>query len=194
MLPLILVLVAALLALGLYRATSGGGRAAFHATTYEPPAAAEGFTLTDHTGSELSLSDLRGTPVLLFFGFTNCPDVCPLTLSRLRNALDAAEAGPDQARILLVTVDPERDTPEALQRYVSGFGPAVTGLTGPPDVLRSIYSAYGVQASPGHDSPEAMLHTSAVFGIDRHGLLRVLLRPDVPEAELNADVQTLLDL
>lgn len=190
---LVLLMTVALLALGLFRAGVGAAPD-FHATAYEPAGEAPGFTLTDHTGSELSLAELRGTPIFLFFGYTHCPDVCPLTLTRLRRALDAAGARPGDAHVLLVTVDPARDTPEVLARYVGAFGEGVTGLTGPPEVLEGIYRAYGVHATTDHADPAMVMHTSAVFGIDRAGDLRVLLRPDVAEEEFHADVETLLEI
>ncbi len=188
------ILVAALLVLGLL----GGGLFArapeFHATAYEPPAPAADFTLTDHTGESLSLAALRGSPVFLFFGYTHCPDVCPLTLSRLREALEAAGTDAVNARVLLVTVDPMRDTPGVLAAYVRNFGPAVTGLTGSEQEIRSVMTAFGIHADSEHGDASMIGHTTAIFGIDRAGMIRVLLRPDAPPAELNADVATLLEI
>lgn len=185
--------LAALATLAVLAAT-GRPRATFHGTAYEPPEPAPDFTLTEHTGRTVRLRDLRGRVVLLFFGYTHCPDVCPLTLDKLHRVLDDLGAGPDRARILLVTVDPERDTPEALSRYLARFGAGVSGLTGPPETLRRLYAAYGVHAQPGQGSHPGMMHTSAVFGIDRSGQLRVLLRHEHPDAELASDLRTLLEL
>jgi len=183
-----------LLVLGIFQARAGARAPEFHATAYEPPAAAAPFTLIDHTGAPLSLEQLRGAPVLLFFGYTHCPDVCPLTLTRLRNALQEAGRAADDARVLLVTVDPARDTPDALAAYVRNFGPAFTGLTGTEEEIRAVLSDYGVHAEAEHDEPGLLGHTSAIFGIDREGMIRVLLRPEAPAEELAADVATLLAL
>jgi protein SCO1/2 len=189
----LMVILGALLVLALFRAHLRASPPAFHATAYEPPDRAPAFTLMDHTGAPRSLADFRGRPVLLFFGYTHCPDVCPITLSRLQEAL--AEAGDDgeEARVVLVTVDPERDTPDVLAAYVSRFGPNVVGLTGEMEALRGVYRAYGIHAEPGHDGAEP-LHTSPVIGIDREGQRRVVLRADAPRDQLHTDVETLLDL
>jgi protein SCO1 len=194
LLLLLALVVATLLVLGLVRTFAGGSVPAFHATAYEPPAPAADFALDDHAGSRTTLSGLRGVPVFLFFGYTHCPDVCPLTLTRLRAALDAAGPAAAEARVLLITVDPARDTPEVLSTYVARFGPQVIGLTGSPEELKAVQAAYGVHSAPEHSDPSLLGHTSAVFGIDRQGRIRVLLHPDVPAAELDADVATLLRL
>jgi protein SCO1 len=167
---------------------------AFFGTPYPDPDAAPAFELVNHHGAMESLASHQGTVVLVFFGFTHCPDVCPLTLSRLANTVERLGPRGDDVRILLITVDPERDSPDALAEYVARFGPSVTGLTGEPALLESIRRAYGVFAVPhvGHDGTEMTAHTDAVFGIDRAGLLRVLIRPDAPEHEMEADLRTLL--
>jgi protein SCO1 len=188
------IVAAALLVLGLVGSAVFARSPAFHATAYEPPAPAPRFTLTDHTGGVTSLEELRGAPVLLFFGYAHCPDVCPLTLARLRDALDAAGSAGEDARVLLVTVDPARDTPEALAAYVRNFGPAFTGLTGSEGEIRALLAEYGIHAAAEPHDASVLAHTSAVFGIDREGMIRVLLRPDAPPDELRADVATLLEL
>lgn len=169
--------------------------AEFRGTAYEPPEMAPEFFLVEHTGRTLRLSDLRGRPVLVFFGYTKCPDVCPLTLTSLRQALDELGAGPDDVRVAMITVDPANDTMEALARYVAQFGPGVSGLTGSPDALNALYSAYGVHATSldGQHS-EMVMHTPAVFGIDSAGQLRVLLHPTDPNSGLTDDLRTLLRL
>lgn len=185
---------AAALLLGPRAGLGSGG--AFHGTAYPEPEPAPGFELTDHRGEVARLEDFRGRTVLLFFGFTHCPDVCPLTLARLSQALEALGARAADARVLLVSVDPERDTPEVLARYVERFGRQVTGLTGAAEALAELRRAYGVYAAPqaGHDGHPMLVHTTAVFGIDRQGRLRVLLRAEGPEEELRADIARLLRL
>jgi protein SCO1 len=172
----------------------GTGAHAFHGTTYDDPDPAPAFTLTDHQGQPARLSDFQGEAVLLFFGFTHCPDVCPLTLNRLTQVLEGMGTRGEQVRVLLVTVDPERDTPEMLARYVERFGPRVTGMTGDQGELAAIRKEYGVYAAemPDHSGHMMTVHTPAVFGIDRGGRLRVLIHPDAPEAELQADIRALL--
>ena len=177
-------------AVSLYRQTRP---VEFHGTAYEPPTAAPEFSLVEHTGRRVRLSDLRGRPVLLFFGYTKCPDVCPLTLNALRRALDSIGAGPGDVSVAMITVDPGNDTIESLARYVANFGPGVSGLTGSPDALNALYGAYGVHATVvGGVHPEMVMHTPVVFGIDSAGQLRVLLHPTDPGSRLEDDLRTLL--
>jgi protein SCO1/2 len=192
----LLLLVGAFL-LVLLRTGVAGGAPVFHGTAYEPPEPAPPFTLVGHTGRSASLSDYQGRPVLLFFGFVNCPDVCPLTLTRLDRALETLGRRAEDVQILLVTVDPERDTPEALAEYVRAFGARIDGLTGDPETLariRADYGAYAEANAGGGDHHPQVVHTSAVFGIDRAGQLRVLLHADRPEEQLRDDLRTLLSL
>jgi protein SCO1 len=166
----------------------------FFGTPYEEPEPAPPFALVNHRGEPERLEDHRGSVILLFFGFTHCPDVCPLTLGRLTQLLDHMGPRGNDVRVLLVTVDPDRDAPAVLAEYVARFGPRVTGLTGDPDTLESLRRAYGVFAAPHvrHDGHPSIAHTDAVFGIDRSGILRVLIRPDAPEHEIDADIRALL--
>ena len=165
----------------------------FNGTAYEPPTAAPEFSLVEHTGRTLRLADLRGQPVLLFFGYTKCPDVCPLTLTALRQALDRIGAGPAEVRVAMITVDPANDTMETLARYVANFGPGVSGLTGSPDALNALSGAYGVHATVATGThPEMVMHTPVVFGIDRRGQLRVILHPTDPGSGLDEDLRTLM--
>lgn len=170
------------------------GEPRFHGTTYDDAPPAANFTLIDHTGSPSSLADHRGQPVLLFFGFTHCPDVCPLTLDRLSRVLKSMGRRGDPVQVLLVTVDPQRDTAPVLADYVRRFGPQVTGLTGEADALKQIRAKYGAYAEHGGNEHADVMHTNAVYGIDRAGKLRVLIAPDAPEEQIREDVTTLLQL
>ncbi len=189
-----LLVLGGLLLLAVLRPGLLGRTPTFHGTAYEPPEPAPEFTLVDHTGRSVALTDYRGKSVLLFFGFINCPDVCPLTLSRLGRTLESLGRSSDNVAILLVTVDPERDTPQALASYIEHFGSRVSGLTGDPQALEQMRAAYGAYAvhHAGTDGHPQVMHSSAVFGIDRRGLLRVLIRADGPDEEIRSDVRTLL--
>jgi protein SCO1 len=198
--PSRLVIGAALAAMVL--ATAGGFQLAsartvsFHGTVYPDAPAAPQFTLMDHRGEPASLEDHRGRAVLLFFGFTRCPDVCPLTLAKLSRLLDEMDVSPERASILLVTVDPGHDTPDRLADYVAAFGPHTTGLTGDPETLTALFREYGVYAEPAeHGESHAMFtHTTVVFGIDRGGRMRVLIRGDNPDEIVADDIRALLRL
>jgi protein SCO1 len=134
------------------------------------------FRLTDHTGKPRTLADFRGKVVVIFFGYTQCPDACPTTLSELAAALQ--KLGPDAARVqvLFVTVDPERDTPDLLSHYVPAFNPSFLGLRGDAqataDAAKEFKVIYQKQpgATPGSYS---MDHSAGTFIFDPQGRLRV---------------------
>lgn len=136
--------------------------------------AAPDFTLTDQHGAPWSLSAQRGKAVALFFGYTHCTDTCPATLAKLAHAIASEGSAGANAEIAFVTVDPERDNPAALARYVARFsGAAIVGLTGTPAQIAGVEQTYHVWAQriPGRrgndDYDEA--HTAIVFVIDRNG-------------------------
>ena len=182
------------LALAGFAAYQLHGAARFHGTAYPDSPPAPPFELVAHDGSPVSLEDFRGRPVLLFFGFTRCPQVCPLTLGRLSRI--AADEGIDPTRltILLLTVDPEHDTPDRLSAFIEPFGPNVTAVTGAPDAIADVLSRYGVYAEhvTGHHGGEELAHTTQVFGIDAAGRIRVLIHPDQPLDLVARDIRTLL--
>lgn len=155
--------------------------------TYQPygtrllnirPVEANQFTLTAHNGSSKSLSDFQGKVVLIFFGFVNCPDVCPTTLleiGKVYKALTPREQ--EQVQVLLISVDPERDTPQLLEKYVTFFGPTFLGLTGTPEQIAEVAKKYGVfyQKSAIKSSTEYNVdHTATVFALDPKGQLRLI--------------------
>jgi protein SCO1/2 len=129
------------------------------------------FTLTDQNGNTVTDAQFRGEPFLVFFGYTNCPDICPATLYEMSEVLK--RLGPDANRTaaLFVTVDPERDTPEKLKQYVSSFHPRVFGLTGTPEQIEAVKREYRVFAKkvPLKDGDYTMDHTAVVFLMDKEG-------------------------
>ena len=134
------------------------------------------FHLTDHTGKPRALADFRGKVVVIFFGYTQCPEECPTTLSRLATAMQ--KLGPDAARVqvLLVTVDPERDTPEVLSQYVPAFNPTFLGLYGDAAATAEVAKEFKVlyQKQPGPTpGTYSMDHSTGTFIFDREGRLRV---------------------
>lgn len=136
------------------------------------------FSLTDHDQRPFGIERLRGRTSLLFFGFTNCPDVCPATLSQLaaaRRQLAAAAPGTALPEIVLVSVDPERDTPEALGSYVEYFGDGITGVTGTPEELRVLTEPLGVyfEKSPLNDG-YTMNHSTVVLVVGPDAALRAI--------------------
>jgi protein SCO1/2 len=135
------------------------------------------FELIDHRGEVLRLSDLRGHPVLLFFGYTHCPDVCPTTLADMRLALNRVGERAGGVRVALVSVDPERDTPQSLREYVGHFGPQFLGLTGSEEAIASVARQYGAVYEIGPRDPDgnySVGHSAFIYLIDGEGVLRVM--------------------
>ena len=134
------------------------------------------FALTDHTGKARTLADFRGKAVVLFFGYTQCPDVCPTTLAALAEAMQ--RLGPDAAnvQVLFVTVDPERDTAELLSHYVTAFNPSFLGLYGDADATARTAKEFKIlyQKQPGKTPGSyTMDHSAGTFIFDPQGRLRV---------------------
>ncbi len=141
-------------------------------------------------GKAVTGADYKGKVTLLYFGYTNCPDVCPATLANLTWML-ASVKNPD-VRILFVTVDPERDTPEVLRKYTAAFSPNIDGLSGSEnavaDLARRYRVAYGVKKGP----PYEVMHSNAVYFFDREGKARLVTTDTNSAAILSADVKNLL--
>jgi cytochrome oxidase Cu insertion factor (SCO1/SenC/PrrC family) len=127
------------------------------------------FTLTDHRGQRVTDQDFRGRYMLVFFGFTFCPDICPSALQVVSAALE--KLGPKAERFvpILITVDPERDTPKQLEGYVQSFHPRLVGLTGTPAEIDAVVKAYRVYAKKVPDPK-----SSAGYGIDHTSLIYVM--------------------
>ena len=138
------------------------------------------FTLTDHTGKRVTDADFRGRYMLVFFGFTYCPDVCPSTLQVVSQALD--KLGPRAERFvpILITVDPERDTPEQLALYVQSFHPRLVGLTGTPAEIDAVLGAYRVRGVRKRVDAKSTAgytidHPAQVYVMDPGGRYRIFL-------------------
>lgn len=141
-------------------------------TAYDPPRTAPALRLTDQDGQPFDLADLRGDPVLVYFGYTHCPDVCPTTLADIRAGL--RESGVD-ARVVFVTIDPERDDAAAMKQYADYYQAGYIGLTGTPEEIAETAAAWGVTYSrlPGDSaSGYAMAHSTDTYLVDADGLLR----------------------
>lgn len=136
------------------------------------PAAIGGpFQLTDQTGATVTEKSLQGRPTLIFFGFTHCPDVCPTALFEISEVLRAMGRDADGVNAYFVTVDPERDGKEAMKDYLSSFDPHLKGLTGDPEAIAKVLSAYRVYAKkvPLKDGDYTMDHTALTYLMDRDG-------------------------
>ena len=154
------------------------------------------FALTDQHGSLFRLSDQRGNVVLLFFGYTQCPDVCPTTLATWRRVHEGLGDDADRVRFVFVTVDPERDTPERLGLHVGAFNPDFIGLTGEPDELQAVYQVFDVffekDTSSGSAAGYLISHTATTFVLDPEGNWRLRETYGTPVEDLVYDVHELL--
>jgi protein SCO1/2 len=154
------------------------------------------FTMTDaNRDTTVQAKDFRGHIVLLYFGYTHCPDVCPLTLHRLQTVLSKLGAEAKQVRVLFVTADPKRDTVKVLKSYTEYFGPQFIGLRSDEAALRKLTKAYRV--TYGYGKPNAqgdyeVSHSSAVYVFDRKGDARLIIRPTDPIKAITSDLQRLI--
>lgn len=153
-------------------------------------------TLADAaTGKQASLEDFRGKVLLVFFGFTHCPDICPATLSKAAEVKKELGAKGDKLQVLFVTVDPERDTPEVLSQYVPAFDPSFIGLRGDVDQTSKAAREFKVffQKVPNRDGTSYNVdHTAASYVLDTQGRLRLFVRHTQPVEEIVADLRQLL--
>lgn len=129
------------------------------------------FTMVDQNGKTVTDADFRGEPFLVFFGFTNCPDICPTTLYEMSEVLKRLGPDANKTAALFVSVDPERDTPEKLKQYISSFHPRIFALTGSEAQVEAIKKEYRVFAKkvPLKDGDYTMDHTAVVYLMDKNG-------------------------
>jgi protein SCO1 len=136
------------------------------------PAAIGGpFQLTDQSGQTVTEKNMQGRPTLIFFGFTHCPDVCPTALFEISELLRALGKDAERVNAYFISVDPERDTSKEIKEYLSSFDPHLKGLTGNPDQIAKVISAYRVYARkvPLKDGDYTMDHTALIYLMDREG-------------------------
>lgn len=168
----------------------------FHGLVMQSPQPVSNFELTAHTGQRVKMSDFRGKVVLLYFGYTFCPDVCPATMSELRQALELLR--PEQqtdVQVLMVTLDPQRDTPELLSNYLGHFNPTFLGLTGTPEEISVAAAPLGIFYEKHEGDTESgylISHTSTVIVIDKAGYLRLVYPFDTTGEQMADDLQVLV--
>lgn len=168
----------------------------FHGTQFDPVRPVTDFTLTDQDGQPVHLSDYRGKLVVLFFGYTHCPDICPTTLARLNQVIRELGDDAQGLQVLFVSVDPERDTPARLKQFLSHFNPAFVGLTGQAGEVAAVYPAFGVYAKKeevGSAAGYLVTHTARIYVIDRQGRLVLTFPADAAVQDIAADLRYLLE-
>ena len=153
------------------------------------------FSLIGPDGEVVESKSLQGKPVLIFFGFTSCPDVCPTTLTQLSVVMKKLGPQADDVQIALVSVDPDRDTPAVMKRYTASFGPWLLGLTGSDQALTTLRKTYGVYAAMESSDDKGaynVMHSAAVFAFDATGRARLLIS-DVSDIDaVVSDIKQLL--
>lgn len=168
---------------------------AFHGSLIESTTPAANFTLTGPSGKEVSLTDFQDKIVLLYFGYTFCPDICPATLQELKTATNELGAKADQVQILMITVDPERDTPEVLKTYLAHFNPSFIGLSGTAEEVQAATAAMGIfyELHEGTAASGYLVdHTASVQVIDQNGYLKLIYSFDTAGEDMAKDLKRLL--
>jgi protein SCO1/2 len=153
-------------------------------------------TLQAHTGNRVSTGDFQGKLVIVFFGFSHCPDICSPTLAKLAGLRKALGPEADRVQVVFVTVDPARDTVEQLAGFLPKFDPTFVGLTGSPeeiaDAAREYKVAYTSPSDTGHGHHAMIGHSGTMFVKDKTGKLRLLWNNDVSVADMEHDLRLLL--
>jgi protein SCO1/2 len=181
--------------LGLGGAASGGGKAAYHAVDITGATYAQSLNLSDADGKPRSLAEWKGKVVVVFFGYTQCPDVCPTTLGELAEVKRSLGPQSEQVQGVFVSVDPERDTPAVLKAYVANFGAGFVGLTGTPEQVRNAARDFKVffNKVPGKtDTSYTIDHTAGSYIYDKQGRVRLFSRYGSGAKALAEDIKALL--
>lgn len=159
----------------------------FKGSVITPPWPAPEFTLIDHNGQSFSMSSQRGKVVLLYFGFTNCPHECPLTMAHLKLALEQLGNSSKDVQVLMVSTDPTRDTQLNLEDFLGKFNPTFLGLTGSTEELQKVWKDYGVTVMDGGET-----HSVYLYVIDPKGDIRETLGLEAEPKDIASDVRLLL--
>ena len=153
------------------------------------------FKLLDHNGDLRSLADFRGKVIVLFFGYTNCPDICPSIMAKLAGAVKNIGKDSNHVQVLFISVDPEHDTPALLKQYVSTFNPNFLGLSGDLETTRNIAKEFKIafqrQAEETQDS-YVMEHSAGTYILDQEGKLRLYVNTNTDMEIISHDILELL--
>lgn len=153
------------------------------------------FRLTDHTGKPRTMADFRGKVVAIFFGFTQCPDVCPTTLAEMNQVMQLLGKDSERLQVLFITIDPKRDTPELLNKYVPSFNPAFLGLYGDAAATAQVAKDFKIiyRAVPGKTADSyTMDHSAGMLVFDPEGRLRLFMNYGLAADKMAADIKRLL--
>lgn len=160
------------------------------ATVIDPPRKLDDFTLAGNDGNPLRLSDLAGSVTLLYFGYTNCPDVCPTTLADFQQVKRLLGQAGANVNFVMVSVDGTHDTPDRMRRFLGEFDPAFVGMTGAEQEVRRIGVDFGLYFRDADE--DVVNHTNSIFMIDQAGFLRVMFTYGSEPTVIAEDIRTLL--
>jgi protein SCO1/2 len=180
----------------LLTACSGPSGPSFRNTDITGADYAKGFSLQDPTGATRTLADFRGKVVTVFFGYTQCPDVCPTTLATMAETMRVLGDDASHVQVLFITVDPDRDTPELLAQYVPAFNPSFLGLRGDAAATATVASEFKVVYAKRGDAsgPNYTVdHSAGTYVFDPRGRLRLYVRHGQSAEAIAADIRTLLE-
>lgn len=169
----------------------------FKASPVADSPVAANFSLTDQFGQPRALTDFRGKVISLFFGFTHCPDICPTHLARQAEVMRRLGPGANDIAVLFVTLDPERDTPTVLKRYMDAFDPRFIALTGTPDETAEVARQYKIYWKktmlPGSALVYTIDHTTNSLVIDRNGRIRLIVPHTMSASDVTEDLQRIIE-
>ncbi|MEO6984558.1 MAG: SCO family protein [Paralcaligenes sp.] len=151
--------------------------------------------MVDSSGTLRTLADYKGKVLLVFFGFTHCPDVCPTSMAELAQTMKLLKGDAQKVQVVMISVDPERDTGAIMNAYVKAFDPNFVGLTGSPEQLHKTaqsFKAYYAKAAGGTPDSYTMNHSSSFYILDQTGEARVLLPGNAPAKVIAGDIHQLL--
>jgi protein SCO1/2 len=189
------VLLGSALALWLWgRPQSWGGGPPESEYFLASPLPAPDFALLAHTGARVSSQDFPGKTLVVFFGYTSCPDVCPLTLSKLARAFEEVGERANQLQVLLISVDPQRDTAERLELYLANFHPSFLGLTGPEAEVREVANGFGAffARKGAREGDYTVDHTARTFVVGPAGSIPLTFPLTASAEEIARDLTRLL--
>ena len=195
-----LVVSVGLMAGGTFQTLSAGQKTESTSESRSSKSDAGNFMLTNHLGSKASLSDYKGKVVILLFGYTHCPDICPTQLNDMQKVLEKSGDDADHIQVIFITFDPERDAPKVLKDYLAFFNPGFVGLTGTKEEIAAVAQQYNViylKRDVGSKAGYLMGHSSFVYLLDKQGHLykwykQKLEDPDSTLDKMAGDIQQLI--
>lgn len=191
----ILLTASAAVALSAVVAGCGKKELAFNGSDIGGTKLGRDLEMQDGTGTVRTLADYKGKVALVFFGYTQCPDVCPTAMAELAQAMELLGNDAAKVQVIMISVDPARDTPEILSAYVTAFNPRFIGLTGTPEQLSKTarsFKAYYAKSPGGTPDQYSMDHASSYYLLDQQGEARVLVSGNASAQDIADDIKLLL--